>query len=396
MTRLLIVDDDPFVRETLLHVLAHRRPEWDLVGADGGRAALDELERSPCDIIISDMRMPEMDGAELLKHVRDRYPGTIRFILTGYSRREDSLRAASAAHQFLLKPFGMAEFEATLERVTSVQALLSDPALIDAVGGVQSIPSPPRLYTELVSLLSDVDTSVDEVVGVLSQDPGMSAKVLQMSHTAFFGCTTDSVSVDVAVARLGFNVIKSMTLVAGVFSAFNGADDLAGFSIEAEQKHALLVASAARIIAGVGPEADEAFMVGILHDVGKTILAASRPELARRALVHAGEAGIHSVEAERKVLETTHAEIGGYLLGVWGLPYAVVEGVTNHHNPSRMAKEDSQIVAAVHIADALVREARQTSLGFDASSLIDMDFVRSLGAEHRLDEWRAVVESIVQ
>jgi putative nucleotidyltransferase with HDIG domain len=396
-TRLLFVDDEPFVRDGIRRLLSRRRPEWELSFADSGSAALGVMDAGTFDIVVSDMRMPGMDGAELLTQVRERDPGVVRIILSGQSDREAALRAARVAHQFLAKPFDAPFLEATLDRLCSLRELLSDETLQDLVGGLESLPSAPRLYTQLVELLARQEASLDEVVGVLNQDPAMCVKVLQMVRSAFFGTQLDTVSIEEAVARLGFNVIKSLALTAGVFAAFKQNGEIPGFSAGAEQQHALAVARAAQRILRGGPNADEAFMAGMLHDVGKLVLASKKPEVLRGLLEQARAEGQNLAHVERQVLQTTHAEIGGYLLGIWGLPRSVVEAVANHHAPLRLSHPRFDTLTAVHVADALVRELESSASEAVPGSQgrADGEYLEAVGVADRLPEWRDQVQSLL-
>jgi HD-like signal output (HDOD) protein/ActR/RegA family two-component response regulator len=397
MTRLLFVDDEPFVLDALRRLLGRRRPDWDLAFAASGSEALAEIKEKRVDVIVADMRMPGMDGAELLGKVRELDSGVVRIILSGQSDRGAVLRAVKVAHQFLAKPFDPLELESTLDRTCRLKELLSDPALQDLVGGVQSLPSAPRVYSMLVEQLSRPETSLGQVVEVLKQDPAMCAKVLQMVRSAFFGTRLETVRIEDAVARLGFNVIKSVALTAGVFEAFKQAEPIPGFSVGAEQQHALLVARAAQLIVAGGPLADDAFMAGMLHDVGKLILAARNPKVLRRLLEEAAAEHRMLSEVEQRKLHASHAEIGAYLLGIWGLPSTVVEAVANHHVPSRMADPTLDAVAAVHIADGLVREV-DSGLAVavhEGAARLDHDYLATMGVTERLSDWRESIRDLV-
>lgn len=396
-TRLLFVDDEPFVRDGIRRFLRQRRPEWELEFADGGAAALQVMDVHSFDIVVSDMRMPGMDGAELLSCVRDRDPGVVRIILSGQSDREAALRAAKVAHQFLAKPFDAPVLEATLERLCSLRLLLADSTLQELVGGVDSLPSTPQLYTRLVEQLARPEASLDEVVEVLRQDPAMCAKVLQMVRSAFFGTQVDTVRVEEAVARLGFNVIKSLALTAGVFAAFKQSEVIPGFSIGAEQRHSLTVGRAAQRVLGGGSASDEAFMAGMLHDVGKLVLASRKPEVLKSLLEQVRIERVPLPNIEQQQLGTTHAEIGGYLLGVWGLPRSVVEAVAHHHAPQRLSHPELDAVAAVHVADVLVHEIDVPSSERASEPVrhLDAQYLDAIGATDRLTEWRESIQDLV-
>jgi HD-like signal output (HDOD) protein len=392
-TRLLFVDDEPFLRDGIRRLLTRRRPEWELAFADCGTSALQVMESASFDIVVSDMRMPGMDGAGLLERVRDLDPGVVRIILSGQSDRSAALRAAKVAHQFLAKPFDVALLEATLDRLCGLRQLMSDAKLQHLAGGIESLPSTPKVYTQLVELLAREEASIVEVSEILKQDSAMSAKVLQMVRSAFFGAHVDTVSIDEAVARLGIDVIKSMALTAGVFEAFKQNGDIPGFSAAAEQQHSLSVARASATILRDKAEAGDAFMAGMLHDVGKLVLAAKSPDVLRTVVERASTEGRPMSAVEREELSTTHAEIGGYLLGIWGLPRAVVEAVAHHHAPDGLTCPAMDAATAVHIADVLVRELDPR---YEDGCFVSVnhEYLDSVGVADRLVEWRESIQDL--
>jgi YesN/AraC family two-component response regulator len=104
LRRVLFVDDDQYILDGLQNLLRKQRSRWDMCFALGGAAALELFAAAPFDVIVSDMRMPGMDGAELLAHVRERYPAARRIVLSGYAEPAAVQRALEVAHQFLSKP----------------------------------------------------------------------------------------------------------------------------------------------------------------------------------------------------------------------------------------------------------------------------------------------------
>lgn len=187
MTRILFVDDEIRILEGLQRMLRPQRKEWEMAFAPGGQAALTMLEASTFDVIVSDMRMPGIDGAALLETVRQKYPSVLRIILSGYTELEASYRAVPVAHQFLLKPCDPDALRAAIERATSLVEVLNSKMLASLVGSLQELPSLPRTYAELRHALSDPDSSIDQVVRIVEQDVAITAKVLQLVNSAFLG-----------------------------------------------------------------------------------------------------------------------------------------------------------------------------------------------------------------
>jgi putative nucleotidyltransferase with HDIG domain len=386
MKRVLFVDDEPRVLDGLRDLLRRQRREWDMVFALGGEAALEAIESQPFDVVVSDMRMPGIDGAKLLGLVKERQPDTVRIVLSGQTELEAALRAVPVAHQYLAKPCDRDQLRRTIERASVSQALLADEAVRRAAAGAGEIPSAPSLYTRLVEATADLDTSVQEIGALVESDVAMCAKVLQLVNSSFFGLSRRVTTAREAVVYLGLAPLRALVVSAGAFRAFSPDRPIDGFSLDALKTHSTRVARLASELVPGRPDADEAFTAGMLHDVGKLLLAAQRPdELAELTAAARDEAvPLHVVEQARTGV--THAEIGAYLLSLWGLPYRIVEAVAHHHAPGRLGDPTLDVTAAVHVADALVREQE----GDERADLVDRDYLMRLGAGDDVERWRAL------
>jgi CheY-like chemotaxis protein len=186
-TRVLFVDDEAQILEGLQDTMRRWRRDWDMTFVIGGALALEELERRPYDVVVSDMRMPGMDGATLLQQVQDRYPGVIRMILSGHSELESALRAAHVAHQFLAKPCDAAELRRVIDRTIQLRSLMHDEALLRVATGARTLPSVPACYEQLSAAINDPDAPVEAIGELIESDVAMCAKVLQLVNSAFFG-----------------------------------------------------------------------------------------------------------------------------------------------------------------------------------------------------------------
>ena len=266
--KVLFVDDEPQVLHGIQRALYRLSDQWIIATAGSGKEALAELAREPYDAIVTDMRMPEMDGAALLQEVEKRYPRMVRIVLSGYTELEATLRTVPVAHQFLTKPCSPEVIEEVVERAFSLQALLADEAVRDVVGRIETLPSVPHIYSELTKALADPASDVDTVADILAQDPAMSAKVLQLVNSAFFFRGTQCSDVRHAVMRLGFTMIKNLALSVEVFRTPVSLSTAPGFSIEALQQHSLRTASLAGQLLPDKRQSEDAFMAGMLHDIG--------------------------------------------------------------------------------------------------------------------------------
>lgn len=339
--RVLFVDDEPRVLEALERSLFQLDVEWEASFANNGPAAILELERASYDVIVSDMRMPGMDGAELLAHARDNYPQTARIVLSGQTDEAAAVRAARVAHQFLIKPCDALTLRRVIERTLELSAGLNDDDLRAKVGKVERLPSTPRLFAELSQLLDDETATVDAVVGVVRQDPAMSSKLLQVVNSSFFAASSSVTDVRTAVLRLGMKTIRNLALGIGAFDAV-GELGSASLSVEKLQQRSLKIARLASRIAAGRDDPDAAFMAGLTCDVGELLV--TDPPVTE---------GVAS--AERRI---THAEVGAFLLGLWGLPFPIVQAVSNHHSPERNPYDRFALPQIVWLASSLVHGTR--------------------------------------
>ncbi len=396
MRRILFVDDEPNILEGLQRMLHSIRHEWEMAFANSGAEALELLAAHPFDVVISDMRMPGMNGAQLMVEVRQRHPHIVRIILSGYADEELTLKSLGPAHQFLSKPCRAQTIKKTVNRACALRDLLVNERLQLLVSQMQSLPSLPSLYAELIKELEAPEGSIRKVGEIISRDLGMTAKVLQMVNSAFFGVRRHISSPTEAVSLLGLNTIMTLVLTIQIFSQFN-EEPLPGFSPTALWSHSLRVGLfAKRIAQAAGQEVEvvkDSFTAGLLHDAGRLVLAANLPRQFVQALALARAEGISLCEAEQQVFETTHSEVGAYLLGLWGLPHPIVEAVAFHHRPGECLAPEFNPLTAVHVGDALECETQVTHLEWCPATL-DLDYLTNLDLADQLAEWRKICSSV--
>jgi putative nucleotidyltransferase with HDIG domain len=386
--RILFVDDEPRVLDGLRRMLRGRRELWHMRFCEGPLLALEALQQEPFDVVVTDMRMPVMDGAELLSRIREQYPQTIRIVLSGQSEQERVLRAVGPAHQYLSKPCNPEELRETIVKASRLGKRLDNPMLKSLVSKLSVLPSLPKLYTELVEELAKEDCSVGRIGTLISQDIGMTAKLLQLVNSSFFGLPVHVVDIKHAVALLGTNTIRQLVMAAGVFRQTTGSGDKQLF-LRQLFDHSMIVASIAKVIAvdaGLSRESvDNAFLAGVLHDIGKLVFndnfAAEYAQIQEQSKCRESLIG----EAEVAAFGASHADVGGYLLGLWGLPHEIIEAVAFHHDPRSSPAETLAPLTAVHLANAICHEAPD-----NGPISLDMDYVCHLKIEDRLDSWRAM------
>jgi putative nucleotidyltransferase with HDIG domain len=398
MKRILFVDDEPAVLEELQRTLGPQNPHWEIATAPNGEAALTLLDATLFDVVVADAHMPGMDGAALLKQVRERFPAVVRIALCSENELAASLRAIPVAHQFLVKPCDPAMLRVAIERATSLSNVLDSKLMAITVGSVQDLPVVPRTYFELRDKLADPAATIEDVVRLVEQDVGISAKILQLVNSPVFGLPHEISTVQTAASYLGIGMIQNLVLSAEVFRVFEEGETIPGFSIEEVQLHSQLVARIAGEIPAPAHIRSAAIVAGLLHDVGKLVLARNSPKHLARAVSGSLEEKKPLFEIEEQLIGVSHAEIGAYLLGIWGLPSSVVEAVAHHHRPERVPLEELDAVGIVHIANALAH-LHPPGPPLDSAPVyqaLDIKHLERIGVAHHLSEWEEIAKAAAE
>ena len=260
------------------------------------------------------------------------------------------------------------------------------------VGEVDGLPSVPTVYLQLLEEMKSPETNFKAVGSLIARDVAMTAKILQLVNSAFFGFYRSITSIDHAVGILGMKMIRSLVLSVKVFSQFDsGKAQL--FQVDRLMNHSVATGALARMIARAQCKdaalADDAFMGGMMHDVGKLVLAERASEAYTRVINHAREQGMSVRQAEREVLGLSHEDVGAYLLAHWGLPPVIIDAAAYHHRPTFSATRVFGALCLVHVANAL--EHREH--GGDRAGLrqdVDLSYLSEIGMADRLDKWAEI------
>lgn len=385
---ILFVDDEPNLIQGLKRMLRNMRNEWDMYFVDGGEEALTLLSENHIDIIVTDMRMPGIDGATLLGKVIKQYPHMIRIVLSGHSDQEMVLRSTKFAHQFLAKPCDAETLKNTIERTCQLRDILRNETLLKIVTGLKTLPSSPSLYNRIIEEIQSPNVSLKKIGDIIAKDVAMTARVLQLVNSAFFGLPQRIVNPQHAVALLGLDLLKTLVLYIELFSAFNQEQGFNNLFLENLWKHSMRVGDLAKRIAQCEKANKDiiegAFIGGMLHDIGKLLLL-EIPGFHIKIKDFVSQNSCSDIEAEYQILGTSHAEVGAYLLGLWGICDNVIEAVAFHHHPSDLLENKFTSLTAIHMANALINV---DCCAENVSSLyIDCDYLASLNITDRLTEW---------
>jgi HD-like signal output (HDOD) protein len=241
-------------------------------------------------------------------------------------------------------------------------------ALKQQIEKLGQLPTLPQVVQKIVSMIDRPETSAEALGRLIEKDQVLSAKVLQLANSPFYGFPARIASVSHAVVVLGLNVVKGLTLGATVFDMMKaaGMDEL--------WRHSLGVAMVSHLLATrleqKNPE--ELFVAGLLHDLGKVVMYVKLPETVLRIAEAVQTRDVSMMQAEREILGLSHAEIAGWLATAWHLPTVLKEPIMYHHQPSLATGAPMQ-TAIVHVADGLVKAMGCGSSGDDLVPLLSPD-----------------------
>lgn len=393
--RLLFVDDEQFVLDALRGALRDMRFEWEMRFVDSGPTALQELQREKYDAIIIDPRMPIMDGTPLLEEVQNHHEDVMRVALSAQSNKESIMHSEVSTHQFLQKPCDTEDLKLRLNLAFNMRDALENGMLKTMVGRLRSIPSLPTLYNELNSALASPDTSLSQLERIIEKDLGMATKILQLANSAFVAARSQVSSVKQAVALIGTNTIRTLAISVHVFSQFEGSSAVKEH-LPSLWEHSSAVASLARQIATTenqpGLIREQSFTAGLLHDIGRAILLAELPKEYLPILTQAAADPAEVLPLETEIFGCTHAQIGAYLLSIWGLPPELIHVVALHHRPSDEARSHFSPLTAVHCADVIA--AQGTNSVTVADGVLDTEYLERLGLTEKMPLWQNLYDRV--
>ncbi len=323
MLRILFVDDEPDDLQAIRRTSQLMQHEWDMHFVDSGQAALVVLSQRPFDVVVSDMRMTRMDGADLLAAVRRQYPTCARIILSDCTEKDAQFRSTKVAHQLLSKPCRLDELTRTIDRIQASRGYVESNAIRAIVGQVDQLPVLGDVYEDFMAAV-DRDTSTAEALGrIVSQDIALTAELLRLVNSAFFGLRRTVDSTADAITYLGVDVVRAIVAGHSVFGV-----DVPGLDVDRiacrAQWAAALVRAMLRAEGASNQEAAEGYLAGGLHEVGLLVLGSLPvpPGADLTAVVESNDPIV-----ERLTFGADRFAIGAYLLGLWGFSPSLVEGV---------------------------------------------------------------------
>ncbi len=350
---ILFVDDEPNVLASIKRTLRSKRDEWKMSFAESGVEALAMFDDIEFDVIISDIRMPGMDGTELLNKVRDRHPGVVRIALSGQVDINDVMLSIQTAHQYISKPCEAEDLIKRVEGAVKSREILTDPKMQQLAAEINTLPVIPKIFHSIEDELRLKEPSIEKIALLITEDVGLVAKILKLVNSPYFGLPSDVNSIFQAIKMLGLETIEALILSTHLFSMYD-EHKLSSFSFNMLWEHSSRVSNIARLIAQC-EELDkkvliQARMAGLLHDIGKLVLVSSFPGRYQMVLDKIAAENLTIHDSEMEIFGTTHAHMGAYLMGLWGIPGEVVHGIGYHHCHEKF---DLSIPMLVSVANAI-------------------------------------------
>lgn len=392
---ILLVDEDILILKALKRSLRQLSDQWEITYAQNPHEALEKLELGSVDILITEVHLSTADGEHFLRSFLTKHPNAARIILTGYTAADAIFKFAGLAHQLLAKPWSDQTLIETIQRADLISRMLSDKKLKRTLNLIENFPSIPSVYLELSQKLRTGDPSLQEIGEIIIRDPSLVIKLLQIVNSPYYGLPMPVTDPQKAVALLGLDVVKGFVLTSGLFNQYE-KKKIANLKIETLWQHSLKTANIVRQIAKnehLDKEISEAsFIASLLHDVGKIIVAANFPAEFQEICSRSEIESVPFWHIEQQVLGATHAQIGAYILGLWGLPLAVIQAVHEHHQPDLSEHTGIDQTALVHIANAIEKTAVKESGQVPVD--IDPAYIQDLHLKECIAKWQKQIMSI--
>ncbi len=369
---LLFVEKEQSRIAELIEQLVPLQSEWDVMFAETGERALQILANNEIDIVFTNADIVLPSGANLLGEIKRIFPRTIRFAMVQNLENPIIPQVSQYVHQFVTKPITREHLKNRVNRTLRLKSILNNEKVVNLVKDTTTVPSLPEIYLQIEEEAGKPNFSLPKIANLISKDPNLAAKVLQIVNSALFGIQREVTNIGFAITYLGVNVIKSLVFYIQLLSSFKITKDNRKY-LEQIWQHSLIVASTSYRLAqkffSHKYDIDSAYTAGVLHDIGKFVLL-NTSTYPQNVKTLSEQKFIDNLEAEQEIFGCTHAEIGGYLLGLWGFPHGIVEAVVFHHQPSLLEATDFTLASAIHFANMLYY-----------LPYIDIKHIRSIGFE---------------
>jgi HD-like signal output (HDOD) protein/CheY-like chemotaxis protein len=395
----LFVDDNDNIISGIQRQLRPYREQWQLFFASSGAHALQLMAQQPIDLIISDMMMPEMRGDELLRKVSELYPSTVRIILSGYADEATLKSGLEVAHQYLSKPCSSETLREAITQIFKVQACAHNPRIAAEVGDPNQLPSLPKIYHQLNEAIADEDISISDIAKIFASDMVLSAKLLQLVNSPYFGFNRVISSLTDSINLVGLKKLNNLVLSVHVKNAFPVSDAEMECYMEYLWQDAGRVAELARQIAlsenQQEDRPDQAYLAGLLHNMGLLIFLSRGGDELTRLMEQVENTDIPVADLEMAIFGFTRSEAAAYVLSLWKIPPRIIEGILLQNNPNDSDYDGVSALTAVHVASSLLKPSVMSGCDRLFDMTVDTSYLQRLNKLERLPEWQLLADKIL-
>ncbi|MGD0958997.1 MAG: response regulator [Methylomonas sp.] len=395
---ILFVDDNENVTTGIRRQLRPYRGEWRVFFADSAAAALELMSGQEIDLIVSDMLMPNMRGGELLKEVRRLYPATVRMILSGYSDEETLKTGLEVSHQYLCKPVSSEMLREVITQVFKIQACINNPKIIAGIGDINQLPSLPKIYHELTAAISDDKTTMQDISAIFARDMVLSAKLLQLVNSPYFGLHRKISDINEAVNLIGVKKLSNLVLSVHIKNSFAVDNPHLERYMEFLWLDSARVSDLALQIALAEEQQDDrphqAYLGGLLHNMGLLIFLARGGEKLKMLMEQVKNTRIPVHTLETEIFGFNRCQAAAYVLSLWKIPPRVIEAILLHKTPNETEYDGVNALTAVHAASSLLKPSVMQN--YDRLFEIDLDeaYLQRINKLDQLQNWRLLAEKV--
>ncbi len=401
MTRtILFVDDDDNIINGIKRMLRKERERWQSYYVNSGEKALKLMDNTAIDLIVTDMMMPGMTGEQLLQKVADKFPSTVRMVLSGYADDDALKTAVNVSHQYLTKPCTPELLKEAIAQVFTIQDCISNPVLRDNIGDINQLPSLPRIYQELQQEINTQNSDAHSIAAIISRDMALSAKLLQIVNSPFFGMQRKISNLDEAINIIGTKKLSHLVLNTFMHASFKVKNKQFTRYLDYLTKDSLRTAELAKQISLAEKQQDDrpdqAYLGGLLHNLGLLIFMSKLPEKFEQLIQQVNESDLPVANIEKQIMGFTHSEAGAYVLGLWKIPPRITESILLQTIPSQTDFNGMNALTAVHAAAALLNPPVTPEVGRLFSMNLDFEYLKRINKLDSVAQWEHLAEKLTQ
>ena len=375
--RILFVDDEVSILNSLRRGLRLHCRDWEIKFFNSPIEALNSLSDFNPMVIVSDKRMPEMDGIDFLKQVNVQAPDVIRILLTGDTNNEIAIDSSDVVHMLASKPFKIESIIQLLKRALSLQRIPVSLSIRKQLCAIDRIPVLPKEYNQLTEYLKKDNIETKEVANIISHNPLILAKLMQLANSAFLGFSTPVYDAQHTVTRLGIDFIKNLVLFFGLFEPRNNIDNQLCEQLFTEAMEiAILSKQFSTASKQTSKEADNSFILCLLHNIGKVMSGMK----------------IISMESDKSDI-TPHEDdiVGAYLLALWEFDADIVNAVLFQSIPEK-SENITPLSCQLHVAKTVYHSHKLALSAFDDKAGLNCQLLKSQGVFEEVTSWISEIE----